>query len=158
MPAAPELCRILRLERGIEIGFESVAKQQCYSYGHVAVAAEITVELQGKTKAAHKILKARVERRIIEYPVHEIAAYIIGNNHLLNQTAHNQKQTFAHHFTRGMRVGRHLWQHVLRADNGACKQRRKEREIESIIKEIACGCNMSSVYVHKVTYRTKCKK
>ena len=152
MPAFPEFGGALSLERGPEIILETVAHQQCYADGHVAVSREVAVYLDGEPECTHKVLEARIEGRVVEYSVHEVAAYIVGYHHFFYESGHDEEHAFRYHGMRGHGVFLYLWQHVLGADHRSCQKRWKEGEEECVVQEIPAWLQLPSVYVHDIAY------
>ena len=152
VPAAPELRRILSFERRGEVLFETIAEHQRDADCHIGVAREIAVELNREACDAHKILEARVERRIVEDAVDEVAADIVGDEHFLNQTGHDEEEALARHLVGGLGAFLDLRQQVFGPDDRTGKQRREEGEEESIIDEVARRLYLAAVDVDDIAY------
>ena len=153
MPAAPELRRVLSLERRGEVFLETIAEHQGDADCHIRVAREVAVELNREAGYAHKILEARVERRIVEDAVDEIAADIVSDEHFLNETGHDEEKALACHLVGGFGVLLDLWQQVFGSDDRTGEQRREEGEEKGIVNQIACRLYLASVDVDDVAYR-----
>ena len=92
MPATPELGNRTRLIGRIEIDFKTIPHKQGYADSHIGITRKITVYLQGIAIDTHKILESGIEHGIVENAVYEIDTNVVGDNHLFNQSAHDEKK------------------------------------------------------------------
>ena len=120
MPAAPEFAGALRFEWSHEVVLEPVSEKERQPYGHVGISGEVAIQLYGESYASHGILKSGIEEGIVEYPVYEIAADIVGYHNFLDESGHYQKQALGGHIPGGLAAGGYLWKHVFA---GCCKIR-----------------------------------
>lgn len=89
VPAAPEVRRVLRFERRVEVLLELITEQQRQADGHVGVAREVAIELEGEAEPAEQILHAGVEHGVVEHAVDEVAADVVGDDYLLDEAGHD---------------------------------------------------------------------
>ena len=82
VPASPEIGDACGAIRRIEVEREAEPQQQCDANSHVAVATEVTIDLQCIAIDAEKVLHAAVKRGVIEDAVYEVEADIIADDRL----------------------------------------------------------------------------
>ena len=150
VPAAPEVGRVLRFERRVEVLLELITEQQCKADGHIGVAGEVAIQLEGEAEPAEQVLHAGVEHGIVEHAVDEVAADVVGNNDLLDEAGHDEHHTFAHHSAGGGTVGADLRQDVDGAHHRAGQQRREEGEREGVVEQVALRFELAAVDVDDV--------
>ena len=97
VPTAPEVGNRRSLIGAVEVDVKSKSQKQRQTYGHIAIAREVAVDLQSIAIYAHKVLKTRVKRWIVEDAFHEVDADIVGNHYLLDGSAHYIHHAGAEH-------------------------------------------------------------
>ena len=99
-------------------------------------------------------LHARIERRVVENAVDEVERDIVRDDGLLEQTDGDEIDARAEHLARdGDRVLTDLHQKVAGADDWACDQLRKEREVEEVVAPAVDGFERTAVDVDRVAER-----
>ena len=146
----PEFRGVLCLEGSVEVFEEAVAHEEGDTYGHVAVAGEVAIKLDGEAECGHEVLEAAVEGRIVEHALHEVAADEVSDDNLLDETGDDEEDTLRGHCRGYDRITLHLRQKVFCPDNRSCKKRREEGEKEDIIKKIMASRGLSAVEVDNV--------
>ncbi len=146
----PEFRGVLCLEGSVEVFKEAVSHEEGDTYGHVAVAGEVAIELDGKAECGHEVLEAAVESGIIEHAFHEVAADEVSDNHLLDETCDDEENTLRGHCGGHGRITLHLRQEVLCPDNRTSKKRREEGEEENVVEKVVASRGLSAVEVDNV--------
>ena len=82
---------------GVEVDGEVETQQQGNAYGHVAVAAEVTIYLHGIAIDAQQVLDAGIQGGVVEDAVHEIERDIVADNGFLEQTDDNEIHSLGKH-------------------------------------------------------------
>src|SRR5690349_4906757 len=85
MPAAPEVRRVERLVRRIEILRNPNAEKEPQAYGHVAVSGEVEIELEGVAKTGQPDPKRRECAKVRQCWIDE-SGQSVGHHDLLGQT------------------------------------------------------------------------
>ena len=86
MPPAPELLRVLRLIRTIEVHRQIESHQHRYTNRYIRVTREISIHLQRIGEDSKHILKPGEQQRVLKHAVNQIHRQKIGHNDLLRQT------------------------------------------------------------------------
>lgn len=84
VPAPPEVGKRVGLEWSIEVYRKVETKQQSNTDCHIAISREIAINLNAVTIQSQQNFATREQRRVIEYTVNEIKAYIIADYSFLN--------------------------------------------------------------------------
>jgi len=102
--------------------------------------------LKGIAVDGCQTLHARIERRVVENAVDEVERDIVRDDGLLEQTDGDEIDARAEHLARdGDRVLTDLHQKVAGADDRACDQLRKEREVEEVVAPAVDGFERTAV-------------
>ena len=72
VPPSPEVSNAVTFVRGIEVHREVETQQQCNTNGHIAIPAEVAVNLHGITIYSQQVFEARVERRVVKDAVNKV--------------------------------------------------------------------------------------
>ena len=134
------------------------AKQQGYSYRHIAIARKIAIDLQRITIYSHQVLYSRIERRIIEDALYKVHADIIGYHGLLKQSAHYQKNAVPEHLVGNKQRTADLRDKVASTHNGTRHQLREEGYIECIIEQIGERLYLAPIHIDGITQRLEGEK
>ena len=154
VPPPPEFGDRGRVVGGVEVLREAEAQQQCQADGHVRITREVAVDLKGIAVDGCQTLHARIERRVVEDAVDEVERDIVRDDGLLEQTDGDEIDARAEHLARdGDRVLTDLHQKVAGADDRACDQLRKEREVEEVVAPAVDGFERTAVDVDRVAER-----
>ena len=95
MPASPELLRILRLVRRIEVLGQVEANQHCDTDGDVRVTGEVCIDLHGVAEQRKQVLKAREKQRVVKHTVNEIDGEIVAEDNLLRQAVEHPEHRYS---------------------------------------------------------------
>jgi len=154
VPAAPEFGDRGRLVGGVEVLREAESQQQGDADGHVRVAREVAVDLQGVSVDARQTFESRVEERLVEDAVHEVERDIVRDDRLLEQTREDQEDARAEHLA-GYDDGvlPDLRDEVAGADDGSGDELREEREVEEVVEPVREGLQLAAVDVDRVAHR-----
>ncbi len=158
VPTPPELRHTGRLVGGTEVIGKLEPQEKGDANGHVAVAGEVAIDLQGVAIHPQQVLHAGIEGRIVENALHEVHADVVGNDGFLQESAHEEEDTAAKHIGRDAQGTADLWQEVAGTDNGAGHQLRKERHVEGIVEQAAQGSELTSIDVEGITQRLEGEK
>ena len=90
MPALPKLRDTCRSEGVVKVFGQTEPKHPTQAQCHVAVAAEIKVNLHNEADYANPRLSSGEFRRILSKIGRDHDAYLVGNQHLLAQPDHQQ--------------------------------------------------------------------
>ncbi len=147
-----------RLEGCVEVLLETVAEQEGYAYGHVAVAREIAIKLYGKPERSHEVFKAAVKSRVVKHAVDKVARDKVGDDHLFDDAEYYEIYALGCHLARSHGVGLDLRKHILGPHHRTSQQGREKGEVKQIVKRIAARVGVAAVYVDYITYGAECKE
>ena len=150
MPSLPEFTHTARLIGRIEIGGKTEAKQQSYPNGHIRIAREVRIDLNGISEQGHHILKSGVHGWIGEYAVHKVQSEVIGQQYFFEQSVENPKKPKSE-LLPGEPVGLTQLRNEIRCPhNGACHQLREKGNIEAKVEDAFHWLDVSAVDVHRI--------
>ena len=72
VPPPPEVSNAVAFVRSVEVHRKAETQQQCNADGHVAIAAEVAVNLHGITVYSQQIFEARVKRWVVKDAVNKV--------------------------------------------------------------------------------------
>ena len=153
MPAFPELARVARLVRRVEILRQIEAHQHSDARGDISVAGEVRIDLQGVAEQRRKILKTSVKQRILEDAVAEIHSEVVAEYQLLGETVQNPEHRDAELPASQEERLVQLRHKLLRAHDRSCDQLREKAQVEAEIQEVANRRNRASRDVDHVADR-----
>ena len=93
MPATPELLRILRLIRAVEVHRQVETHQHRYTNRDIGITREVRIDLQTVCKERKQVLKTGEQERIIKDAVDEVYREIIGHDDFLRQAIQNPEDS-----------------------------------------------------------------
>ena len=126
MPAVPEIGHAFSLVGGVEVQRKMKAQQQRQTDSHITVAGKVAINLKGIAINAEKVLQTRIKSRIVKNAFHKIDADIVRNNSLLEQSAHNEKDSLPEHLRRNKQRTANLRNKITGTDNRPCHQLREK--------------------------------
>ena len=100
VPTAPEVGDARRPVRRVEVEREVESQQERDADGHVAVAAEVAIDLQGVAVDTQKVLQSAVKCRIVEDAVYEVETDIVADDGLLEQSDDDEIDATGKHVAR----------------------------------------------------------
>ena len=153
VPAAPELSDGRALVGAIKVDVELESHQQGDADGHVAVAREVAVYLQGIAIDTQQVLQAAVERRIGKDTLDKVHADVVADDRLLEESADDEPQSRSHHVARDVQWSADLRDEVAGAHDGSRHQLREERHIEGIVEQRVERTNLATIHVDGVAQR-----
>ena len=150
VPAVPELAQVERLVGISEVLFQLESHQGGDTDAQVAVAGEVTVNLQGIAQDAHQVLKTRIGHGVFENPV-VVLGDIVGYEEFLEHAHDDEPEADV-----GAPVGHgrrllELWQQGAGTGDGACHEQGEEGEVERVFKQARLCGEPPLVYVDGVT-------
>ena len=158
VPPAPEILDVQRLVGRIEIDRQPDVEQERRPDRHVAIAAEIEIELErvGETgrPGAEKIERfPTLEARVCPYREG------VGNDHFLEQADAENKQAkgnipIAHDQGPARLELRH---HLAVVQDRTCYEVREKGDEQRIVEEIVFPC-LAAVAVHQIGYLRECEE
>ena len=155
MPPSPKFSDACRLVGRIEVHRQFVPQQQGNANGHIGITRKIAVNLQGISIHPKQVFEAGIKPRVVENPIHKIAADIIGNNSFFKQANANQKNSFTKIRLAHKRRFANLWQ-----ENGCPYDRASHHLREKCNKKSKFGnvlnrCYVAAVNVDSITQALK---
>ena len=154
MPSAPEFLNTGRDVRIIEVFLEVEPKAQAQTDGHIAVSAEVEIDLH---QIAHRGQPSRpaVQHRAVGVvdQCYNIAADI-GDQQLLAQAHNKPAQAFCQLLQR-ISAAMDLICHVLIADDRSCHQLWKQSNVQQYIPEMSALQAFIPVYIDHITQPLK---
>lgn len=158
VPASPEVCNAFGLVGSVEVERKSEAQKKGQPDGHVAVAAEVAVELNGITIQPQQVFNTRVKAWIVEYAVYEIEADVVGDDGFLEKAYENEVNASPEHVAGYSQGLANLRDKVARPYDGACYQLWKERHEESIVEQRGQRGEFAPIYVNGIAQALKGEK
>ena len=152
VPAAPKVGDAGAAVGGVEVDGEVETQQQGNAYGHVAVAAEVTIYLHGIAIDAQQVLDAGIQGGVVEDAVHEIERDIVADNGFLEQTDDNEIHSLGKHHAGDADRFADLRGKVAGSHNGTCHELGKERHVESILQQVGQWLERTAVDVDGVAH------
>ena len=149
VPALPELADAARHIGPVEILQEVEAEHARQTYGHIAVAAEVEVDLRGVRDKSQPRYGWRYGGRVqLEDRVGDARAEV-GDEHLLgeahDETADADREPFGVHHPLGELPG-----HIVVADDRPRDQLREQRDVQRGDPRAALCTRITAVHVHYV--------
>ncbi|MEN9443499.1 MAG: hypothetical protein RIS47_389 [Bacteroidota bacterium] len=95
MPAFPEFADVLGFVGRVEIGGQSVAKQEREADGDVGIARKIDIYLERISEYGHDVFEAGIRHGVREYTIDKIDGDVVAYEHFLEQTLQNEHQCLA---------------------------------------------------------------
>ena len=151
MPPPPKLGDTCALIRLIEIYSQPITEQQCHSDCHIAVAAEVAVNLHGITIHSHQVFEAGIKCGSIEHTVNKIDADVIADYCFLKQPGENEEHGSGAVVLRDFYIGMNLRKKKRSAHNGSRHEVRKEADVKTKVENIFCGLQQSAIHINGVT-------
>ena len=153
VPAMPKIGHAVRLIGGIEVDGETEAQQQGDTDGHVAVTREVAVYLQGIAVYAKEVLHSGIQAGIVENAFYKVDADIVGDDGFLEQTAHDEEDSFAEHFLRNEQGLADLGNKIAGTHNRSCYQLGEEGYIKDVVQQVIERLQVTAVYVEGIAQR-----
>ena len=154
MPSAPEFLNTGRDVRIVKVFLEVEPKAQAQADGHIAVSAEVEIDLH---QIAHRGQPSRpaVQHRAVGVvdQCYNIAADI-GDQQLLAQAHNKPAQAFCQLLQR-ISAAMYLICHVLIADDRSCHQLWKQSNVQQYIPEMSALQAFIPVYIDHITQPLK---
>ena len=147
VPTTPEVGDTRTAVRGVE-----VAQQQCDADGHVAVAAEIAIDLHGVAIYTEQILESGIEVGVVEDAVDKVERDIVADDGLLEQSDDDEVYTLGEHHACDAQRLADLWGEITRTDDRAGDELREERHVESILEQIGQRFQTAAIHVDGVAH------
>ena len=135
----------------MEIDIEMEPQQQGQTDGHIAVAGKIAIDLQRIAIDSHQILHPRIEAGIVEHPLHEVQADIVGDDRFFEKAAHQQEDAPTEHLVGNKQRTTYLRDEIAGTHNGTCHQLRKERDVEGIIQQTRQRLDVAPIDINGIT-------
>ena len=150
VPAPPELGDRLADVGLLEVLHEAEAHHQAQADGHVAVAAEVEVQLCGVGQGAEPgIARGGVLQGEAVVGDHGQG---VGDEHFLDEALHEAGAAFGE-LVQGVGAVVELVDQVLEAQHGACDQVRENRHERCEVDQVAGSRGVTAVYVDDVADR-----
>ena len=158
MPPLPEIHDIDSLIRRIEVNGDFNTEHPPDSPCHIAVTAEIKIELERISEDDHKCIRLS-EKRHVRITIIHACAERIRQNHLFEQPQHEQHIASGKFFPVEflLRHSCKLWKHLALRHNRACDQLRKERD-KQCIRQQPTIFYLSPVCIHEKANLLKSEK
>ncbi len=158
VPTSPKVGNARTVVGRIEVQREVETQQQGYADSHIAIAAEIAINLQSVAIDAQQIFYTAIKCGIIKYAIHEVQTDIIADNRLLEQSYHNEIHPAREHVVRDNNGLSYLWSEVCRPYNRPCNQLGEERNIESIVEYRWQRFQRTAVHIDSIAETLKGKE
>ena len=153
VPTTPELCDGLGFVRTVKILGKLESEQEGNADGHVGVAREVAVNLEGVSIDSKEVLKTAVKVGLIENALYEVDGDVVGNDSLLKKSSDDEKDTCAEHLVGNEERTAYLGDEVTGTNNRTCHELGEETDVEGIVKQTVEGLDVASVNVNRVTER-----
>lgn len=149
MPAVPEFAQPLRPIGLVEIGREAEAEQCGQRNRHVAVGAEIAVDLHRIAISREQQVRPAIARWSSENRIDQPGGEIIGDHDLFKETAEDQQQGRGD-WDRLCRGPRELRQEVPGAHDRSRHELRKEGHVEEHVERVAAHRDIAAINIGDV--------
>ena len=152
MPAPPEVGDAVALVRRAEVCWDFKAHPQGDADGHVGIAREVAVELQGVAVDAEQVFQTAVKRGVVEDARHEVHADIVRDDAFLKQADDDEPRARAEHLLRDAERLRELRQEGAGAEDRAGEEGGEERHEEGEVRERPRGGHLPAVHINDITH------
>ena len=149
VPALPELAQPLRPVGLVEIGRKAEADERRQRDRHVAIGAEIAIDLHRIGIDRDEEIGRTVAGRGGEHRVDETGREIVRDDHLLEEPAEDQQNRRGDRDRLGRGPGQ-LRQEIGGAHDGAGDQLREERHVERHVERVAAHRGVAAIDVGDV--------
>ena len=153
MPTTPKFGGTERLVGAVEVLRQAETHQEGDADGDVGVAGEVGVNLQRVGEQGDKVFKSREQERRVENAVHEIGGEVVAQDNLLGKSVQNPEDGDAEGAAGQKVLAVKLRNELVGANDRACDQLRKEREVETEIENVLDGRNLAAVNVDTIANR-----
>ena len=135
VPTTPKIGDANGRIRSVEVEWEVETQEKGDADGHVGVAGEITIDLQGIAIEAEKVLQSAVKLGIIKDTINEVQTDIIADDGLFEQSDEDEIHAAGKHLVGDRERTAYLWGKVGGSYNRAGYELGKEGDIESIVED-----------------------
>ncbi|KAF5040725.1 hypothetical protein DSECCO2_530440 [anaerobic digester metagenome] len=149
MPSSPEVSQRQGLIRFIEIDSKIESHQQSDTDGHIAVAAEIAVNLQGVAIHRHQVFEAAVGARCRKNEI-VVLCHIIGQHSLFEKSLHDQEKPALYFIRIHDDFVLQLGQEKFRTYNRPRHQMRKETHVECVVQKVVGWLQFTLIDINDV--------
>ena len=133
VPPAPKLGNRGRLVGRVEVDVEPEAQEERQPDGHVGIAREVAIDLQGVAIDAHQVLEAGIERRRVEHTVNEIETDIVRDHRLLHQATEDEEKSLAKRLAGHQRIAVDLRDEIACPHDRSRHQLGEKGDVEEVI-------------------------
>ena len=150
MPAPPEICHRIREIGTPEIGHQVVAHDASCTDGHIRVAREVAINLNGKENCCENQEGCRVAARTRVDRV-DNHGQAVGDDHFLDQTPEDELKPLNDSLGLEMRFAAELRKQTMAALDGPGHQLREEGDVEREDAQMALSRSVAPIDIDRVS-------
>ena len=137
----------------VEVLRELEPEQEGDADGHVGVAREVAVNLEGVAIDGQEVLQAAVEVGLVEDALHEVDGDVVADDGFLEESGHDVEDAGAEHLAGDEEGAANLGDEVAGTDNGACHELGEEADVEGVVEQAVEGADVAPIDIDGVAER-----